>query len=409
MRRNFLVMGRAALLAVAGMGLMACNDDDNPGWNSNSPRITFENKSPEWELVQSGVFNALNEGESSSFTFAAAPGQALALATGVVATNDLFIAPANPGIALYDNEGNPLTGTLTAPLKLWDNGTRSNGAEATPTADKGVTEVVGSDAEGNNYPAASELLEVSLSYDATTSMFTCTLTNISAETTLPTTLSAGVYAVSNVLNGKLLDPTPIFERGEEASDELTALAEAGNNELLWQELKEDTGIMTTLNGAIVVIYTGDKNPIYELNEPDAGLGLALFAQTGNPEALETALGELSHVKRIYSTKSVVQPGGKIECLYRAREDEKIAYALAFGYSNDWFFTNGPEIKAHQEGSITGRTLLLDSGTAVSQYPGAGAAQFLFGGEPIPEELPVGPVSEEFPLPSVNQLIQVTMR
>lgn len=396
----------AFVTAVAGatIGLTACNDNDNPGWESNSPRITFENKSAVWELVQSGVFDALAPGESSSFSFCAAPGQALTLATKVSAANDIFAAPANPGIALYDSEGNPLTGTLTAPLKLWDSGVQSNDEEAAPTADQGVSEYTGSD-----YPAAAELLEVSLSYEPLSSMFTCTLSNISASSTLTTDLSAGVYAVSNILEGKLVEFTPIFEVGDEASDELTALAVEGNNTPLWQELNKETGIMTTLNGAIVVIYTGDTNPLYALNEPDAGLGLAIFSQTGDARALEAALSNMAHVKRIYTTDKVVAPGGKIECLYRAREDEKIAYALAFGYSNDWFFTNGPELKARQQGSTTSRTLLLDSGTAVSQYPGAGAAQYLFGGEPIPEELPVSPVGDEFPLPSINQLIQVTMQ
>ena len=39
-------------------------------------------------------------------------------------SNDLFFAPANPGIKLYDDMGTPITGDVSSQIKLWDNGTR---------------------------------------------------------------------------------------------------------------------------------------------------------------------------------------------------------------------------------------------------------------------------------------------
>ncbi len=409
MKKTLLMAAYATALLALGVGFSACDDNDNNDWPANSPRITFKNVSQVKDFVQSGDIEALAVGESTSFTFAAAPGQALMLATKVGIASDLFLAPANPGIPLYDANGNAFTGVQTRVLKLWDNGTRANDAQANPTTNGVVSEVNGNTSEGSPYPAGSDLLEVTLSYDDIASTFTCTLTNISSGTSLESALSAGVYAVSNVLRGELVESSPLFEEGKEASKELTALAEQGSNSSLLADLTANTGIMTTLNGVIVVVYTGNKHPLYALNEPDAGLGLALFAQTGDPRALEAALSEMSHVRRIYTSEKILMPGQEIECYYWANEHEKVAYALSFGYSNDWFFANGSEMNGEKQGDLTSQTLLLDSGTAVSQYPGAGANQRLFGGLPIPEQNPITSVGNEFPVPAVNQLIQVKMR
>ena len=66
--------------------------------------------------------------------------------------------------------------------------------------------------------------------------------------------------------------------------------------------------------------------------------------------------------------------------YQATNGDKIAYATMFGYSNDWFYSNEKEIIINNtKGDITSNTILLDSGTGVDQYPGAGNKQALFGG------------------------------
>ena len=42
----------------------------------------------------------------------------------------------------------------------------------------------------------------------------------------------------------------------------------------------------------------------------------------------------------------------MECTYEAAANEKVAFATMFGYSNDWFFANGPELNALTKGDIT---------------------------------------------------------
>ena len=43
-----------------------------------------------------------------------------------VASNDWFFAPGEKGIALFDEEGNPIRGDVTDQIRLWDAGTEVN-------------------------------------------------------------------------------------------------------------------------------------------------------------------------------------------------------------------------------------------------------------------------------------------
>lgn len=65
-------------------------------------------------------------GKSYELKFTATPGQRLTLAFMFGQSNDLFYAPASEGIALFDENGKPLSGDLTSKLVLWDAGTEVN-------------------------------------------------------------------------------------------------------------------------------------------------------------------------------------------------------------------------------------------------------------------------------------------
>jgi hypothetical protein len=190
--------------------------------------------------------------------------------------------------------------------------------------------------------------------------------------------------------------------------ELTKLAEAGNVDPLKSLVADQTGIITTLHGAIVVVYTGNTNPIYQLGQKDAQLGLAALAQRGDPAQLKASLEKVPQVRKIYTLTDTVLPGKSMECTYEAAANEKVAFATMFGYSNDWFFANGPELNALTKGEVTSKTVLLDDGTAVSQYPGAGNAQFVFGGTRMPEDKAISAVGDTFPVPAVEGIVKITI-
>lgn len=412
-KHSFKAMLAAALL-FGGFAFVACDDDDNPAPGTR-PTIELKNMVAVKNYVQSGTIDAVAPGASTTFSFHAGKGQRLMFAAMYSYSNDLFVAPENPGIELFDDAGVPRTGVVANALKLWDNGTRVNEAPGPGVVHPGVaqegvvTEVNGTDSEGHTYPAASALMQVSLEFDAVKSLFTCTITNTSGNTSNETPFSGGVYVVSNVIDGDLVAKTPFFNRDQKSGVELTALAENGDTAPLYQLVAGQTGIITTLQSAIVVVYTGDTNPIYQLGQKDAQLGLSALAQRGDPKPLRESLSKVPQARHIYIMDHTAQPGESLQCTYEAAENEKVAFAAMFGYSNDWFFANGVALDALTKGDVTSKTVLLDDGTAVNQYPGAGNAQFMFNGTVMSEDKPIEVVGDEFPVPAVADLIKVTIR
>lgn len=426
MKKRFLPVAAIAALLIGGVWLSSChNDDDDDDYKPGDKATIFsiENVSTVKDFIQSGTFEGqgatgdiIAPGESVSITFNAAKGQCLMLATRYGYSNDVFFAPENPGIALYTADGTPITGDVSASMKLWDNGTRINekpGPSITlpGTVENGkVTMINGTDVQGNTYPAASELMKLTLTYDKTTSAFTLIINNVSNATANETPFSPGVWVVSNVLQGKLVNDAPFFVADQNSSAELTKLAEEGNEDDLYNVVKDKTGIFTTLSPTLVVIYTGDVNPIYQLNAKDPGNGLKTLAQTGNVNALKDAISKLPNVRNVYVAGSdVLYPGNKAEVQFSAYQGDKLAFATMFGYSNDWFYSNNSAITATSVDNVSANTILLDDGTAVSQYPGAGNAQNIFGGTPIPEDKNIQEVGDTYPVPSVTDVVKVTLR
>ena len=168
MKKKYFCTAFAAALLFAGFAFTACDDDDDNSAPGTKPTIKFENVIPTKNYVQSGTFAAVAPGQTTSFTFHAAKGQRLMFATMYSNSNDLFFAPENPGIQLFNDSGVPYTGIIADAVKLWDNGTRVNEQPGPDVNHPGVaqagvvTEVKGTDSEGHNYLAASSLLQVSL-------------------------------------------------------------------------------------------------------------------------------------------------------------------------------------------------------------------------------------------------------
>ena len=218
------------------------------------PTIKFENVIPTKNYVQSGTFASVAPGATTSFTFHAAKGQRLMFATMYSYSNDLFFAPENPGIELFNDAGVPYTGIITDAVKLWDNAPASTSSPA-PTSTSGRSpgrRGKRSERYGHgrpHYPKASTLLQVSLTFDAVQSQFTCTISNISNGTSNETPFSGGVFVVSNLLDGKLVMEKPFFSVDQKSGVELTKLAEAGDVAPLQSLVADQTGIITTLHGA----------------------------------------------------------------------------------------------------------------------------------------------------------------
>jgi len=424
-----------ALATILPFTLAACSkDDDNTNPATSPVTITVENVLQSKPLVQSGTFQGngspalILPGQSTTITFYAAKGEALSFATMYGASNDLFFAPANPGIQVYDNMGNPIEGDVSDQVKLWDNGTRVNqkpGASVTHPGvaeSKNITEVSTSDAEGNTYLAAAKLVKASLKYNGNSS-FTLTLENTSGGTINETPLSPGVWSVSYIAGGNLLAPEPLFAAGKPTANGLTNIAEAGDNSALSTYIQSITGIFTPLSPILVVIYNGIDNPIYKTGQPDAGNGLTLLAQKGNADTLAAYLKTVKGVKAVYvlpaASTTVLLPqiagaqGGKVSQQLNVSSGDRLAIATMYGFSNDWFFASADNgVDAMQKGDISASIQLFDDGTAVNQYPGAGVTQFNLAGTPLKESLPITAVPNPnafTTLPNITGIIKVNLQ
>ncbi|MCT4589730.1 MAG: spondin domain-containing protein [Carboxylicivirga sp.] len=154
-------------------GLEALAEDGNPATLLSSVQNAgFSN---------SGVFNTpmgesaagpLFPGQKYVFSFSANPGQKLSWASMLVQSNDLFYAPADNGVALFNGE-TPATGDITSKIYLWDAGTelnefpgaglnqppRQSGANTGTDESKAVMMVN----DGFSYPDLSSVIRVTVS------------------------------------------------------------------------------------------------------------------------------------------------------------------------------------------------------------------------------------------------------
>ena len=151
-----------AAMALIAFTIASCkkssSDTANPSVTTSSSTLIIENVLESQPLVESGTFQGTGSpavimpGQSVNITFSAAKGEALTFATMYGWSNDLFFAPANPGILVYDSNGNPIQGDVSSQIKLWDNGTRINQAPGSSVNHPGVAdtttikEVSGTDA-----------------------------------------------------------------------------------------------------------------------------------------------------------------------------------------------------------------------------------------------------------------------
>jgi len=422
-------------VAIVPFVMSACKKENHPGHGApQMETITVENVLQSQPLVESGTFQGTGSpalilpGQSTTITFAAAKGEALSFATMYGWSNDLFFAPANPGIQVYDNTGQPIEGDVSDQIKLWDNGTRINQAPGASvmhpgTADsKNITEVNGTDAQGNTYLAASKLVKAMLKYNGN-STFTLTLSNISGGTANETPLSPGVWAVSYIVGGNLLMPAPLYTAGQPTAHGLTAIAEMGNNSQLWAYVQTITGIFTPLSPVLVVVYDGIDNPIYKVGETDRGQGLKYLAQRGIADTLANYLKGVKGVKSVYilpapNTKVLLpvingQAGGKVSQDITVEKGDRLAIATMYGFSNDWFFASmGNGVDATQTGDISSSIQLYNDGTAIDQFPGAGVTQFNLAGTPLVENVPIAAVPNPnafTTLPSIPNIIKVILQ
>jgi hypothetical protein len=160
-----------------GKGLEAQSEDGNPVVLSDSLK-----KLP--GVKSSGVFNTpvgatapgpIGPGKAYEFTFTATPGSRLSFAMMFGQSNDLFYAPKDTGIALFDEKGKPINGDITSKVLLWDAGTEVNeepgigpnqaprqSAPNTGPEEHEPVQLISAVHDGFTYPKTSDVIRITI-------------------------------------------------------------------------------------------------------------------------------------------------------------------------------------------------------------------------------------------------------
>ncbi len=335
--------------------------------------VTIRNKTDAKDYFTSGTTGLIMPGESYSFSFHAGKGHYLQFGTMFVQSNDLFVAPSDEGLALYDGD-TPLTGNITSMLKLWDAGTEVNEEpgvgpnqpprQSGPNTGMDENGVVHEVNDGFTYPALSDVIQVSITHDGGT-MFTVTLENVSNATSLPTPFAPGTWVVH--FSGQ----KPMFADGSAASPGLEALAEDGDISLMDGNLSSKSGLMVVFApGAFSV---GNENSVFALGQA-ADSKLEALAEDGDvsgySDVFNTPMGA--------SMPGPLTPGSSYTFSFTGTKGDMLSFALMFVQSNDWFVgLDGMDLfngDAAISGDVTAQAALYDAGTEVDEYAGAGNNQ-----------------------------------
>lgn len=427
---------------------IACKKHDKLPPQKKEFTVTIENVSAPKMFLGSGVINTpagqenpgpLTPGKKYEFMIKAGIGQKLSFAVMLAATNDLFFAPGEKGIALYDINGDPISGDVTSQVHLYDAGTEINEEPAvgpntvtnqsgpdTGPAENGPVQGIGSVTTDNfNYPAVSDVIKVMV-HHTKDYYFMVTIENVSGPDALMTSkgnfaapVSPGVWVVS-------MNDAPLFALGQsDRGHGLEAIAEDGNPSKLGEYLAANTGILYPLSPGAWAVHQKGAMPIFEEGVKDFGEGLEAIAEDGNPAPLGMALKNKAGVLNsgIFNTPEGASqpgplgPGMSYKFSFSGNENAYLSFATMFVQSNDLFYSPGDGgIKLSNShstvnGDITAYLSLWDAGTEKNEEPGYGPNQVIrqtSANTGITESKPVEKVDDGFSYPPTENIIKVTI-
>ncbi|HYF38325.1 MAG TPA: spondin domain-containing protein, partial [Gemmatimonadales bacterium] len=172
-------------------------------------------------------------------------------------------------------------------------------------------------------------------------------------------------------------------------------------------------------------HTGSTNPIFTGGQPDAGEGLELLAETGDPSQLVRALSEKSGITSAGAAArptggtadGPITPGQSYEFEIEASPGQLLSTAWMFGQSNDLFYSNDRPIALFtaagkpRSGDMTLQLSLWDAGTEVNEEPGLGPNQGPRQATPdagVTESEGIAHVKDRFSYPPTGDVLRITI-
>ena len=409
-------------LIVPVLLLAGCDGTDDPIQVDPGP-VTFtveianvqgEMQGAPFPVFKSGVFDTpagaseagpIAPGGAYEFSFSIGPnttpgsGARLSLATMFIQSNDLFYAFPPEGLALFDADGDPVSGDVTGQVFLYDAGTEVNeapgeGANQAPRQsgadtgadENGTVQFIQDGAQGPGgftYPNVADVIGVSITNDGATG-FTVRIENVSQGTTVggqPIPLSPGAWAVHST-------GITFYEVGAEAGEGIEDIAEDGDAAPYAEALAEITGITVPLSPGAYAVHT-DAVQLFEVGQA-ASQGIEDIAEDGIPAALVTALDGADGVRTAAAFTQPegsdgdgpIGPGGSYTFTITAERGDRLSFATMYIQSNDYFYGFGEEGLELFDGSnpvsgdVTDEVALYDAGTEVDEEPGVGLNQII---------------------------------
>lgn len=174
-----------------------------------------------------------------------------------------------------------------------------------------------------------------------------------------------------------------------------------------------------------VVHTGSSNPIFTGGKRDAGAGLELLAETGNPTDLVKSLTGKSGLVSVgadatpvgAAAEGPITPGQSYEFEIAAQPGQVLSTAWMFGQSNDLFYSNDRPIALFDaagkpvSGEMTTQLSLWDAGTEVNEEPGLGPNQGPRQKTPVdgvPEHQGIAHVRDKYSYPRTADVLRFTI-
>ncbi len=403
------------LIAATLFSLAACaadSDDDTMDVPDPTPttfELRIENIAP-WTVLKSGVqptrtngmTGALGSGQAYEITFTAGNNQRISFASMFGESNDWFFAPGPDGIALYDAQGNPVSGDVTSQVSLWNAGTEIDQEPGVgdsvgpnqPAPDAGAADPDGtvrelgqtvalSDGSMFTLPAMTAMLKVTLTPGANR-QFTLRIENVSTSSTLVTSAGTREIHVSPPVWTVHAAPAPLFTPGQpDRAQGLEYVAESGRAPMLAGVLHALAGAATPISPGVYAVHAAPE-PLYSLGLVDRGQGLENLAESGNNSVLLDSMlgiaagGELAAAGAFEmpvgaTSRAPARPGDAYTITVQGRPGDRVSFATMFGQSNDWFFATMPDGIAlfdeqgmPRSGEVTEDVAIYDAGTEIDQ-------------------------------------------